>query len=153
MADRIGLQSVSLLDIQQLTIPRNYLTKVVPVLINYQHFCHVSFLQTTMLQIEIKSLWSFLYSGHKPDNTPCLQTMNGVQQRKFLSITELIKAYRHPNNGLVCPLTNPVRPATDKQILSPPPPVAAPMPTRSNDPLRFSQTGESGFSNRLEVWC
>nr|XP_039251513.1 phosphatidylinositol 3,4,5-trisphosphate 5-phosphatase 2-like [Styela clava] len=61
-----------------------------------------------------------------------VQTINGVQQRKFTSISELITAYRSPQNGLVCGLTNPVGPTSDKPSLAPPPAVATPVPTRGD---------------------
>lgn len=43
-----------------------------------------------------------------------VQTLNGVQQRKFKSISDLVFEYKNPQNGLICALTNPVGPTTPK---------------------------------------
>ncbi|XP_078495542.1 phosphatidylinositol 3,4,5-trisphosphate 5-phosphatase 2 [Ciona intestinalis] len=42
------------------------------------------------------------------NSTLAVQTVNGVQQRKFKSLTELVHEYRNIQNGLVCGLSNPV---------------------------------------------
>jgi len=42
------------------------------------------------------------------DGLLAVQTQNGVQQRKFRSISDLVHEYKNPQNGLVCGLSNPV---------------------------------------------
>ncbi|XP_039248013.1 SH2 domain-containing protein 1A-like [Styela clava] len=43
-----------------------------------------------------------------PEGKFAVQTSSGVQNRKFLSVDDLVEEYRAPKNGLVCALTNPV---------------------------------------------
>ena len=34
--------------------------------------------------------------------------MKGLQHRKFATLTDLVREYRSPQNGLICGLTNPI---------------------------------------------
>ncbi|XP_076804156.1 phosphatidylinositol 3,4,5-trisphosphate 5-phosphatase 2-like isoform X1 [Clavelina lepadiformis] len=75
------------------------------------------------------------------DGLLAVQTINGVQQRKFSTLSDLVREYRNPQNGLVCGLTNPVGlessrppklladPSHSRESLPlPPPPSPAPTP-------------------------